>query len=81
MLHFRKPETPWAITGQAAQSTLLYLETAFQKLGSIAPPNMQRRSYTWDKIILAEKRFRLSGSAIYFCANFRYNVSTKGMIP
>ena len=46
-----------------------------------ATENRQKEVCTWDKIISAGKLTRRVGSAIYFRANFGYNVSTKGMIP
>lgn len=50
------------------------------KTGGKTPPK-QAKEGLWDKIRKAGKLLRRFGSAVYFYANFGYNVSVKGVIP
>lgn len=81
MLHFGKGNVPKVIPYPSAQKSRPDLETVSQKQAATIPQNRQRRVCTWDKIRNAGKLRRRFGSAVYFLANFGYNVSVKGVIP
>lgn len=81
MLHFGKGNMLEAIPCPPAQEPRPDLETVPRKQVAKRPQNRQRRACTWDKIRKAGKLLRRFGSAVYFCANFGYNVSVKGVIP
>ncbi|ANU47262.1 hypothetical protein ADH76_21100 [Enterocloster clostridioformis] len=81
ILHSGKGNVPKAIPYPPAQEPRPNLETVSQKQAATIPQNGQRRACTWDKIRKAGKLLRRFGSDVYFCANFEYNISTKGMIP
>ena len=81
MLHFGNGNVPEAIPYPPAQESRPDLETVPRKQAAKRPQNRQRRACTWDKIKKAGKLLRRFGSAVYFYANFGYNVSVKGVIP